>query len=318
MSMKVLVYVTLPEQAAVYRDAIASEHPDVDLVTVLSIDDVRAEIHDADILLSFGAPLRRRPDVLARARRLKWVAALGTGLDGIIDAPALPPDVIVTATRGIHGVPMSEMALMLMLSLARDMRRVVHQQDQAIYRRWTPTLLAGKTVGILGVGLIAEALAPRCAAFGMDVVGISRSKRPLPGFHRLHDRSQLASIVGTFDYFVLLIPLDEETRGLVDGRIIAAMKPTGYLVNLARGEVVDEDALMAALRAGRLAGAALDTFHQEPLPPDSPWWRMPNVIVTPHIAGTYDGYAADAARQFLGNLAYFRAGKPELMQNRER
>ena len=96
------------------------------------------------------------------------------------------------------------------------------------------------------------------------------------------------------------------------------MKPTSCLVNLARGEVVDEDALMAALREGRIAGAALDTFHQEPLPPDSPWWRMPNVIVTPHIAGTYDRYAEDAARQFLGNLAHFLAGKRDLIQNRER
>jgi D-2-hydroxyacid dehydrogenase (NADP+) len=318
MPLKILVYVTIPEQATVYRNAIATAHPDVDLKTVLSVDEVAAEIHNTDILLSFGAPLRRRPDVLAKAARLKWVSALGTGLDGIIDAPTLGKDVIVTATRGIHGVPMSEMAFMLMLSLARGMPRVVHQQDQAVYRRWTPTLLHGKTVGILGVGLIAEALAPRCAAFGMEVVGISRTQRPLPGFDRFHSRSELKDIVGTFDYFVLLIPLDEETRGMVDARIIAAMKPTSYIINLARGEIVDEDALMAALRANRIAGAALDTFHQEPLPPDSPWWRMPNVIVTPHIAGTYDRYAEDAALQFLGNLRHFLGGTPELMQNRER
>jgi phosphoglycerate dehydrogenase-like enzyme len=318
MPLKILVYVTIPEQATVYRNAIASAQPDIELKTVLSVDEVAADIEDTDILMSFGAALRRRPDVLAKGRRLKWVSALGTGLDGIIDAPTLSKDVIVTATRGIHGVPMSEMAFMLMLSLARNMPRVVHQQDQAVYKRWPPSLLHGKTIGILGVGLIAEALAPRCAAFGMDVVGISRTKRPLPGFHRFHPRSALRDIVGTFDYFVLLIPLDEETRGMVDAGIIAAMKPTGYLINLARGEIVDEDALMAALRQNRIAGAALDTFHQEPLPPDSPWWRMPNVIVTPHIAGTYDRYAADAAQQFLGNLTHFLAGRPELMQNRER
>jgi phosphoglycerate dehydrogenase-like enzyme len=318
MPLKILVYVTIPEQATVYRDTIAAAHPDLDLKTVLSVDEVAADIHDTDILLSFGAALRRRPDVLAKGQRLKWVSALGTGLDGIIDAPTLGTDVIVTATRGIHGVPMSEMAFMLMLGLARDMRRVVHQQDQAVYKRWPPTLLHGKRVGILGVGLIAEALAPRCAAFGMEVVGISRTSRPLPGFHRFHPRAGLAEVVGSFDYFVLLIPLDEETRGMVDARIIAAMKPTACLINLARGEVVDEDALMAALREGRIAGAALDTFHQEPLPPDSPWWRMPNVIVTPHIAGTYDRYAVDAAHQFLGNLKHFLSGKPELMLNRER
>jgi len=317
MPWNILIFVTIAEQAQFYRNAILTRLPDAAVTTVGSLDELEREIADADILMSFGAQLRRR-DVFARAKRLKWVNALGTGLDGIVDAPSLRSDVIVTSTRGIHGVPTSEMAFMLMLALARDFPRVVHAQDKAVYQRWTPQLLHSKTVGILGVGLIAEELAPRCKAFGMTVVGISRTPRPLAGFDRFHGRADLVAAVRELDFFILLIPLDAETRGIVDARVIAAMKPTGYLINLARGPLLDEDALMTALRERRIAGAALDTFRYEPLPPDSPWWRAPNTIVTPHLAGTYDRYAEDAFRQFAGNLAHFLAGRPERMANRER
>jgi len=317
MPWNILIFVTIAEQAQFYRNAILARLPDAAVTTVGSLDELEREIADADILMSFGAQLRRR-DVFARAKRLKWVNALGTGLDGIVDAPSLRSDVIVTSTRGIHGVPTSEMAFMLMLALARDFPRVVHAQDKAVYQRWTPQLLHGKTVGILGVGLIAEELAPRCKAFGMTVVGISRTPRPLAGFDRFHGRADLVAAVRELDFFILLIPLDAETRGIVDARVIAAMKPTGYLINLARGPVLDEDALLTALREQRIAGAALDTFRHEPLPPDSPWWRASNTIVTPHLAGTYDRYAEDAFRQFAGNLTHFLAGRLELMANRER
>ena len=154
--MNIVIFVTIAEQAQFYRNAILAKHPDFSIVTVSSLDALDAAIHQADILMTFGVQLRHR-DLFARAHRLKWVNALGTGLDGIVDAPALDAGVIVTATRGIHGIPVSEMAFMLMLALARDFPRVVHAQDNGIYRRWTPGLLHGKTVGILGVGLIAEA-----------------------------------------------------------------------------------------------------------------------------------------------------------------
>jgi D-2-hydroxyacid dehydrogenase (NADP+) len=315
--MNVVIFVTIAEQAQFYRNAILAKHPDFSVVTVASLDALEAEIDRADILMSFGAQLRHR-NVFARAQKLKWVNALGTGLDGIVDAASLGAGVIVTATRGIHGIPMSEMAFMLMLGLARDFPRVVHAQDQGVYRRWTPSLLHGKTAGILGIGQIAEALAPRCKAFGMTVVGISRTSRPLPGFDRIVDRGDLIAAVSEFDFFILLVPFDADTQGIVSRQVIAAMKPTGYLINLARGGVVDEAALMDALHERRIAGAALDAFEHEPLAADSPWWRVPNTIVTPHIAGTYDRYAEDAFRQFDTNLSHFLAGRPDLMTNRER
>jgi phosphoglycerate dehydrogenase-like enzyme len=313
----ILIFVTIPEQAQFYRAAITANHPDCAVITASDLDEVEARLPEADILMAFGAQLRSR-DIFARAPRLKWVNALGTGLDGIVDAPSPAPGVIVTSTRGIHGVPMSEMAFMLMLALARDFPRVVRAQDRGLYQRWTPSLLHGKTVGILGVGLSAEALAPRCKAFGMNVVGISRTARDIPAFDRFYDRGEIAAAVRELDFLVLLIPYAAETREIVDAGVIAGMKPTAYLINLARGGVVDEAALMEALQGGRIAGAALDAFEQEPLAADNPWWRVRNTIVTPHLAGTYDRYAEDAFRQFEANFAHFLANRPDLMTNRER
>src|SRR5260370_19224474 len=149
--------------------------------------------------------------------------------------------------RGIHGAPVSEAALMMMLGLARDFAGSVRNQDRQAWTRWPPKLLDGKTVGIFGVGLIAEALAPKCKALGMTVLGFTSAKRDLPGFDRMHERGELIAQASVLDFLVLLAPYSEATRNLIDARGFAAMKPSGYLINLARGGIVDEGALPAAL-----------------------------------------------------------------------
>src|SRR5882757_3153438 len=159
-----------------------------------------------------------------------------------------------------------------MLSLARDMPRSAHAQERNAWERWPARLLEGKTVGILGVGLIAEYLAPICKALGMTVIGISGSPRPAPGFDRVVARADLMKVVPEFDFLVALAPLTPQTRGIIGEKVFAAMKPSAYLVNVARGGVVDEPALMVALESDKIAGAALDVFSEEPLPASSPLW----------------------------------------------
>ena len=302
-----LILLTLgPEINDQYRDRLKAKFPQLKADVVDHHSKVGPFIAAADMLLTF-AP-RLSDDVLRAATNLKWVQALGTGVDNLIDAPSLRRDVIVTNVHGIHGPPVSEAAIASMLALARDVPAAVRAQDARQWLRWPAKLLHNKTVGIFGVGAIAAELAPKCKAFGMRVVGISSTPRDVAGFDRMFARDDLAAAVRELDFFVLLTPLIAETRGIVDAKVLAAMKPTAYLVNLARGGVVVEQALVEALQQGRIAGAALDVFDQEPLPEGHPFWSMHNVIITTHQGGFCDVYIDHALPTVETNMRHFLAG----------
>jgi D-2-hydroxyacid dehydrogenase (NADP+) len=313
--VNILLLLGLPEKARVkYPERLKREFPGFKVDCVDHHTKVGPYIGEAELLITFGPNMSDA--VLQQAPRLKWIQALGTGVDGICDQPSLRKDVLVTNMRGVHGESMSEAALMSMLALARDLPRNVRNQARGAWERWPVRLISGKTVGILGVGAIAEALAPRCKALGMTVLGISSGPRVLPGFDRMAPKDRLAETVRELDYLVLLTPYSRQTHHLVDARILGAMKRGSFLVNLARGGVVDEAALMASLDSGHLAGAALDVFAAEPLPPDNPLWSMPNVIITPHLGGFHDEYADKALPVIIGNIRSFLAGDTAGMQNR--
>jgi D-2-hydroxyacid dehydrogenase (NADP+) len=310
----VLVLLTLPEPfRSQYRDRIQAHFPEATVNLVDHHSKVGPYIGKADAMVTFAPMLS--PTVLTEAPRLKWVQALGTGVDNLIDQPALRKDIIVTNIRGIHGAPVSEAALGTMLALARNLPGAVRGQDAREWRRFPAQLLYNKTVGIFGVGLIAEALAPRCKAFGMQVVGVSSGPREVAGFDRVVPRDALLQAVGDFDFFVLLTPLTAATRNSIDAKVFAAMKPTSYLINLARGGVVDEPALVEALQSKRIAGAALDVFNQEPLPPDHPFWSMENVIITTHQGGFCDVYIDFAMPTIETNMRCFLDGNIDGMIN---
>ena len=305
--VNILILLTLPEPIrSQYRDRLRKRFPEVAIDLVDHHSKVGPYIATTDALVTFAPMLSAQ--VLASATRLKWVQALGTGVDNLIDQPALREDVIVTNMRGIHGAPVAEAALAGMLALARGLPRALRAQNERQWQRFPAQLLHDKTVGIFGVGQIAEALAPKCKALGMRVVGVTSAPRQVPGFDLIHHREKLAEVVGDFDFLVLLTPLSAATRNSVDAGIFAAMKPTSYLINLARGGVVDEPALIAALASNRIAGAALDVFNQEPLPADHPFWSMPNVIITAHQGGFCDVYIDYALPTVETNMERFLRG----------
>jgi phosphoglycerate dehydrogenase-like enzyme len=300
----VLILLTLPEPVrSQYRDRLRRRFPEITIELVDHHSKTGPYIAAADALVTFAPMLSSQ--VLESAKRLKWIQALGTGVDNLIDQAALRKDVIVTNVRGIHGAPVSEAALAAMLALARGLPRAIRAQDERQWRRFPAQLLHDKTVGIFGMGQIAEALGPKCKAFGMRVVGVTSAPRNIAGFDRMHRREELAQVVGDFDFLVLLTPLTAATRNSIDTQIFAAMKPTSYLINLARGGVVDEPALIEALNDKRLAGAALDVFSQEPLPVDHPFWSMPNVIITTHQGGFCDVYIDYALPTVETNMECF-------------
>jgi phosphoglycerate dehydrogenase-like enzyme len=296
-----------------YKAMLLERFPQLTINVVGHHNDVGPYIAGTDILLCFSPPMADH--VVRDAPRLKWIQALGTGVDNIIDLPSLGKEVLVTNVRGIHGAPVSEATIAYMLSLARDLPRASVAHDKGQWERWPAALLAGKTVGVLGVGLIAEYLAPICKALHMTVIGISGSPREAKGFDRMAHRDDFVKVVPELDFLVALAPLTAETRGIVGARVFAAMKPTAYLVNVARGGVVDEPALIAALESGQIAGAALDVFAQEPLPASSPLWRTKNVTIFSHLGGYSQGYEDRAMPTIAGNMAKFLSGDLKSMIN---
>lgn len=313
---RLLILLTLPaEVIAQYRARLSVKFPTLAIDVADQHSDFKPLIAGADILLTFGQVMKNLKADFATAGNLKWVQALGTGVDGIIDQPTLKPNVIVTNVHGIHGEPVSEAALAGMLALARDIPRAVRAQDRRDWLRWPAKLLSGKTVGIFGVGAIAERLAPKCKALGMTVIGISSAVRSVPGFDRMHARDELLHVVPDLDYLVLLTPYSPATHQIVGARMFRAMKPTSFLVNLARGGVVDEEALVEALRSRRIAGAALDVFQQEPLPAEHPLWTFENVIITTHQGGFCDVYVDLAMPTIEHNMRCFLAGELAKMIN---
>lgn len=310
-----LVLLKDPEGSAFDFSQITAEHG-MPVHYARSIAEAEPALAETEIMVTLGPHLG--PDaaqLFARMPRLRWVQLISTGTDNVAEHLA-GRDVALTNAHGLHGRQMSEAAICAMLTLSRDIPRVVRNQLGRQWERFHSTLLAGKTVGILGVGAIAESLAPICRAFGMRTVGISNSPRSVDGFDEIRPRIALAAAVADIDYLVLLAPYSAATHHLIDADILAAMKPSAFLVNLARGGILDEAALITALDDKRIAGASLDVFEREPLPADNPLWSHPDIIVTPHIGGFHDGYPADVAALMATNVRHFLREGPAALTNR--
>jgi len=302
---RLLILLTLPEKIRMqYYNGLRGAFPELAIDLVDHHSKVDPYIGSADILLTFGAHMADH--VLEKGKRLRWIQALGTGVDGIVDRPPFRKEVLVTNMHGLHGDSVPEATIMLMLALARDLPRAMRNRSARKWERYPSQLLKGKTVGIFGVGAIARSLAPKCKSFGMKVVGITSSVRDMDGFDRMVHRDDLEEAARELDFLVLLTPYTRETHGIVGEKVLAAMKPSAFLVNLARGGIVDEDALVRSLREKRLAGAALDVFATEPAPADHPLRTLPNVIATPHLgASTHEAQeraGVEAAERVIAAL----------------
>lgn len=314
--MHILTILPEPELSAFPFERLAEQFDGVTVEKASSIEAVTGR-GEAELLLTIGSVLGDKAGALFGAMpKLRWIQSIGTGVDNLLGHPDLANEVVVTNARGLHGAQMSEAVIAAMLALARDLPRAFRQQQAATWQRYAPRLLDGGTVGILGTGAIASSLAPRLKALGMTVVGISASPRALPDFDRVEPRADLERIAATLDHLVLLAPYAPETHHIVSRAVLAAMKPTAFLVNFARGGVVDESALLAALDARAIAGAALDVFAREPLGPESPLWAHPRVIVTPHIGGYHAAYPEQLFALIADNVARYRQGGVEALNNR--
>ncbi len=285
--------------------------PEVSIHAVTGEEEIGDFVKQTDILLT----LRVSDEVIRKASRLQWIQARTAGVDAILNLPSLRKDVLVTSTRGIHGPQMSEMAVLLMLALNRNLPRVIRNQDQRIWERWPGKLLYQKKVGILGVGTVGGEIARKCKVFGMTVYGIARTRRERNAVDFFHGPEDLFEVLREVDYLIIAAPHTPQTHKMIGAKALSVMKNTAFLINIARGEIIDEEALVEALKTGKIAGAALDTFCNEPLPEDHPLWKFENVIITPHVAGLCDISTQQVLSIFEKNLRRFIQGDRQNLIN---
>ncbi|WP_027415587.1 D-2-hydroxyacid dehydrogenase [Aneurinibacillus terranovensis] len=280
-----------------------------------NIHEAKDDITDAEIVVTYGEDLTG--ELIETMQRLTWIQVLSAGLDKMPLPSLAEKGILVTNAKGIHKIPMAEYTIGVMLQVARELNVLYEKQKN---REWNRTLrvqeLYGKTLGIIGVGAIGEEIAIRAKAFGMNVIGISRSGTSKPGCDEMYKQDDVLTVLPACDYIVVVVPLTRETHHLIGRNELLAMKQTAVLINIARGEVVDEEALTLHLQEKKIKAAVLDVFSEEPLPESSPLWGLENCIVTPHLSGRSPFYMERALEIFHHNLNAFDKGQETELLNR--
>ena len=277
-------------------------------------DELAAAVADAEVLFSFwGGGLRRLVTAASPPPRLRWIQLSSAGADGV-DPALIRGGLTFTTVSGLHAVPIAEFVLAYMLMFVKGWPRLWRSQMQRVYDRTVvPGNLEGRTVGVVGMGAIGRECARLAKAMGCRVIGMRRSFTER-GSDAIADEGvpprDLDYLLAESDFVVIAAPLTEETRGMFGAAQFRTMGERAHLINIARGALVDEPALIEALRDGVIAGAALDVFAREPLSSDSPLWDLDNVIITPHVTGGVEDYNARATEIFCDNLAHDLAGEP--------
>ncbi len=274
-------------------------------------------VRDADALLFAGMGKPQLSTLLQRTPRLDWIHTGSAGFDWVMVPEVEQRGIVVTRTAGAMNGPMAEFAMGVILSHAKRLPDLRASQAR---RAWEPVMadeLAGATIGIVGAGAIGLRLAELAAPFGMRVIGSKRSPTQQPGFEAVYGADGLPHLLAESDFLVLAAPLTPETRGMIGTEQLALMKPGAYLINLARGALVVQDDLIAALSSGRIAGAWMDAFEQEPLPPEHPYWTTPGLFVTPHTSYRSPRVRDRVIEEFSINLARRIVGEPLLNTMRE-
>jgi len=296
-----------------------------------SIEEIAVALASAEVpievLCTFSLP-----DALSVAPHLRWVQVASAGVNRLLDHPIMRSDILLTNASGIHATSIGEYVLAMMVNLTQHWPDLLlskwghawpHDREFAS----SGDELWGRTVGIVGYGSLGREIARLCQAFGMRVLAVKREPEDrrdrgycLP--HRGDPEGRIPEVIfgpdgltqmfSQCDYVVVSAPFTRETKGMIGAEELAAMKPSAYLINIARGDLVDEEALVEAMRSGRIAGAALDVFAQEPLPSTHPLWDLPNVLITPHISGTSPLYNDRLSDLFAENLRRYVAGQPLL------
>ncbi len=299
----ILVYHPAPGEALAYAERIAQPRPLFTVAAGATAAEAAAHVVDAEILYAWNFPR----ELLPKATRLRWVQNMGAGVERFL-VPELPPRVKLTRVAGIFGPWMAEYVLGWCLWSTQRAELFRARQRE---RRWLatdPLRLHGSTLCMVGLGDIGRTIARAARVFGMHVTGVSQRGRKVAEVERVYRTRDLRKAIAAADFVVLTVPLTPATHHLVSAAELAAMKPSAWLLNIARGPIVNEAALVDALAAKRIGGAVLDVFDEEPLPAAHPLWALDNVVITPHISGP--STPDEIAPIFNDNLRRYLAGRP--------
>jgi phosphoglycerate dehydrogenase-like enzyme len=268
---------------------------------------------EADVILNGfhdGSALRA---ILPLATRVKWIHALSAGVEKVLSPELIENPVPLTNGRGVFGPALAEFSIAAMFYFAKDLRRLIRQQEAARWEQFDVAFLRDQTLGVVGYGGIGRETARLAHALGMKVLALRRrtpSSATDPILERSFTREQLNEMLSLSDYIVAAAPLTSETQGMLGYGEFHFMKPSAVFINVGRGAVVVEAALISALNQSAIRGAALDVFETEPLPSDHPFWKMQNVLLSPHCADHTTGWMELAVKQFVENFERFRNGQP--------
>ena len=306
---------TMPEWCA---EEVVEAFPDIEFVRLTSAERIRDEIVDADILMTWVV----NEEAFRSARKLRWIHTGMAGLTWILIPPVIEGDVVVSNSKGVHPPIMGEHAMALMLAFSRRLHDCLDFQRKAVWARTeiygrVPSFegLGGKTLGVLGFGAIGCEVARRARSFDMRVIGFKRDTSQASDLADvLYTPDELDDHLPEIDYLVIAVPLTDETENMVGERQFKRMKPTSVLINLARGEIVDQEALMVALEDDQIAGAGLDVFVPDPLPDGHSLFTTKNLILTPHVSGTSPEMWRRITDMFIDNIGRFREGRELINQ----
>jgi glyoxylate/hydroxypyruvate reductase len=259
-----------------------------------------------DVLLGW----RPAPGVLAGMPRLRWIQSSTAGMDQWLADRDLREDIILTCARGSHRVQMPENILAALFFLTKPFMACALDQRESRWTRRISEPLVGKTLGILGLGAVGQELARKAGALELKVIGTKRSPVPIPHVAKVYPPEATDEVLGASDFVLLLLPPTTETENFMDARRFRAMGPSAYLLNFARGSLIVDEDLIAAVRSKTIAGAVLDVFRKEPLPSDHPFWTTEGIMVLPHIGGLHPQRDEAVAEIFVANTRRFLAGQP--------
>lgn len=296
-------------------DRLAAALPHDVVVNAREADARLREYPGADVLFT----TRINREQFAAATSVRWMHSSAVGVGPLLPTEVVNSHVVVTNSKGVHSEAIAEHALALLLAvrrglhLSRDRQSAATWAQEELQVRRVPVAEATEVV-VIGLGSIGLRIATMCAGLGMHVTGVRRhSARPVPAFiRRVYPPAELQTALRTADAVILAAPQTDDTRALIGREELAVMKPTAVIVNIARGRLIDDDALVAAIQEGRILGAGLDAFRREPLPAESAFWRLPGVLMSPHTASFAGDYWEPVVDLFLENVRRFKAGEPLL------